>query len=184
MLSALSIPFTQPVDPPVLWRVQKLIYNQVVLRHVVLSMSLLRREDLELPLSFLGRLVLSSSYFVRQFVDFGGLAAIQAADALAASAPVPLLLDTLQLVSQLARLSAEHYPLIDRAAVCSRLRPLLAHADGRVRAKCANLLGNLCRHSDHFYRQLLQHDLLTALIGVLFCCARLCSLCVCCRVLQ
>lgn len=71
----------------------------------------------------------------------------------------------LLVISQLARLSQEHYEPIQRAGVCSHLRQLLVHAHAGVRARVCNLLGNICRHSPFFYGHLERQGLLGPLIA-------------------
>mmetsp|Transcript_14695 Transcript_14695/g.2420 ORF Transcript_14695/g.2420 Transcript_14695/m.2420 type:complete len:91 (+) Transcript_14695:31-303(+) len=75
-----------------------------------------------------------------------------------------LLIDTLSLISQLARLSKENYELIHQANLYAQLRKLIDHKDSGVRSKVCNLIGNICRHSSFFYDLLLRHDLISAAI--------------------
>ncbi len=68
--------------------------------------------------------------------------------------PTPVLVDTLLIISQLARISrdgASTYEPINSAAMLPNLRRLLGHADAGVRARVCNLVGNMCRHSAFFY---------------------------------
>lgn len=105
--------------------------------------------------ALLSRLVLLSPHFAKQFVACDGLAALKACHVLhPTAAPDRACLDSLALVSQLARLSADYYADIERADLLLGVRPLLYHSSGAVRAKACHLLGNLCRHSDHFYSAL------------------------------
>ncbi len=46
-----------------------------------------------------------------------------------------------------------------------RVRALLGHGEAGVRARAANLVGNLCRHSAFFYERLAAADLLEPLIA-------------------
>src|SRR5690348_12765702 len=68
--------------------------------------------------------------------------------------PTPVLVDTLLIISQLARISrdgASTYEPFNNAALFPNLRRLLGHGDAGVRARVCNLVGNMCRHSAYFY---------------------------------
>ncbi len=157
IISILSIPFTYRgggVDATLLARIQKLIYNQMCVRHLITGVGkgyVSGVSDIEVVFQFLGTLVLGSTYFVKQFIDYGGLGVIESVDLLKPTLPSSLLVDTLQLLSQLARMQKENYEPIHRSNRYQRFRSLLAHGDAAVRAKCCNLIGNLCRHSNYFY---------------------------------
>lgn len=45
------------------------------------------------------------------------------------------------------------------------MRALLGHSEAGVRARAANLVGNLCRHSAFFYEPIAAHGLLEPLIA-------------------
>lgn len=55
------------------------------------------------------------------------------------------LIDLLQLSSQLARNSERHYGMLSSVFTAEKLVWILRMADPTVRAKCCNLVGNLCR---------------------------------------
>lgn len=75
------------------------------------------------------------------------------------------LISGLLVVSQAARSgSAMHHEALAVAGIILLLPPLLRHADAAVRARAANLLGNLCRHSSRFYGDLATHGIVPALI--------------------
>ena len=95
-----------------------MIYNQMVVRHLVATtgvIRMMRKQDLEMPVVFLCRLVLGSNYFVRQFVDYDGMTCVAVCDLLNPDNTIALLVDTLQLISQLARVSKANYPVIHQA---------------------------------------------------------------------
>jgi fused len=75
-----------------------------------------------------------------------------------------LLVDTLSLISQLARISKEFYEPINQANMYKELNVLIQHDEPSVRAKVCNLIGNLCRHTSYFYDKLLTHGLIEAAI--------------------
>ena len=75
-----------------------------------------------------------------------------------------LIIDTLSLISQLARISKEFYEPIHNANIYAELKTLIQHEDAGIRAKVCNLIGNLCRHTGFFYEKLLKHSLIAAAI--------------------
>ena len=216
-----------PIDEETLSRLQSVIYNQLCARHVIAAIPMLLvaaqqvssssssssspaaspsspahtaalHRFLAAPLALLCRLVLSSNYFVAQFIQYGGLAAVAQSQLLSCALPPAALIDMLQTLSQIARVSKDNYAPI--AAQCcgdvaatetqpqpqdaalststspgagskeghgylfAALPPLLRHADAHVRAKAANLVGNLTRHSPRFYAHLLRHGVLAPLM--------------------
>lgn len=79
--------------------------------------------------------------------------------------PPALIVDTLSLISQLARISKEFYEPIHNANIYVDLNTLICHEDAGIRAKVCNLIGNLCRHTGYFYEKLLKHRLIEAAIA-------------------
>jgi fused-like protein len=120
---------------------------------------------LELPMSFLSRLVTSSAHFGTQFVEADGMKVIKECGMLNmkpesllekaknTQGSVSLIIDTLLIASQLARSSKDNYDCIHQANLLPELRDLLYHSEAMVRAKAANCVGNLCRHSTLFYSE-------------------------------
>ena len=117
-------------------------------------------------MSLLSRLVLGSPAFARQLLDAGALLPRTAALLLAPTNPPPVLVDALLTVSQLARITRDHYAPLAAANCYSALRALLGHWDPGVRARACNLVGNMCRHGADFYPALLQHGLLQVRIRI------------------
>ena len=77
---------------------------------------------------------------------------------------ITLIVDSLSLISQLARISREFYEAIHNANVYNDLKALIIHEDAGIRAKVCNLIGNLCRHTGYFYEKLLKFGLVSAAI--------------------
>lgn len=75
-----------------------------------------------------------------------------------------LIIDTLSLISQLARISKDFYENIHNANIYNELKILILHKDAGIRAKVCNLIGNLCRHTGFFYEKLLKFGLIAAAI--------------------
>lgn len=67
-----------------------------------------------------------------------------------------LVVDSLNALSYLARLSASYYPRITRAKLEDELRCLCWDPEEIVRSKLCNFIGNLCKHSDECYAVLVR----------------------------
>jgi len=61
------------------------------------------------------------------------------------------LINALQLSSQLARNSEKFFPMLSSIFTATKLTWILTQSSHVARAKCCNLIGNLCRHSGNFY---------------------------------
>jgi len=121
-------------------------------------------------LQLLVALVLHHHLLAFEFVQHGGLQmvvsrrllcpglATGSADGAAA------VVDVLVIISQLARLSREYYPLLRSMNLCMALRDLLSCGNASVRAKALNAVGNMVRHSDEFYESMLEDGVLSRLI--------------------
>mmetsp|Transcript_42052 Transcript_42052/g.68229 ORF Transcript_42052/g.68229 Transcript_42052/m.68229 type:complete len:888 (+) Transcript_42052:121-2784(+) len=164
VVSVLYIPFANTVEDSLLGSVQQSMYNNHLVRNLVASISYMAPEYCELPIGLLSRLVLGANHFARQFVESSGMTNKILAPFLGEDMSCNLIVDTLLIVSQLARISKDNYEHIHRADLYQQFRRLLGHPEASVRAKTCNLLGNLCRHSAYFYDALLRYDLLGQLI--------------------
>jgi hypothetical protein len=67
-----------------------------------------------------------------------------------------LLVDSLNALSYLARLSASYYSIITKAKLEDELRCLCWDPEDVVRSKLCNFIGNLCKHSDECYTMLVR----------------------------
>jgi fused len=131
-------------------------------------MKYLSKEHLSIAVSLLARLVLNtdnSKPFAAQFIQSGGMLIINKYSLFSAENSIHTIIDTLSLVSQLARLQKENYELIHQINVYSDLRRLIEHRDSGIRSKVCNLIGNICRHSSYFYDMILEHGLVAAAIN-------------------
>lgn len=126
--------------------------------------------ELELLTGMTSRLVLGSPAFAQQYVMADGLAPCTCRELLRADNAASVLVDATLVMSQLARLSQDNYAYIRGARLCESglLCPLLVHADAGVRARCCNLIGNLCRHTAQFYAMLRDAQVLPLVVD---CCA-------------
>jgi len=144
---------------------------QIVLQAGALSsltsaLPAVSRAALPGPVSLVFRLVTSSTPFLAQFVEAGGLAAPLLAALLSPGNPPGMLSDALLAVSQVARVNRSHYEGLGKGRVHALLAPLLQHPDAVVRARACNLVGNLCRHSQYFYTAIEREGLMDVLVGL------------------
>ena len=170
-------------------RAQKVLFNCGFVRRLLSASRLLELPaQLEAPLGFLVHLTIRNANFEKQMLDSGGLQLLAHKQLLNPSprstmvlsaaggggggvvkvtvTPSPVLLtDALLIVSHVARSSAANYPAIHAANLLADLKSLLAHSDAGVRAKTANVLGNLCRHSAFFYPHLRAAGILPGLVA-------------------
>lgn len=168
IVKVLGIPFMHSVPEDLLVSTQEVLYDAKcidkllgVLQFVCISVRDVHLEAsvLELPVSFLSRLVASSAHFGSQFVESGGIRVIKECGILKSSSSPSLLIDTLLILSQLARTSEHNYTDLLELSILSALHDLVIHPEAMVRAKVLNCIGNLCRHSTIFYAQLVDHSL-------------------------
>lgn len=125
------------------------------------------QENIPIAITLISRLVFSadcSKQFAQHFVSGGGLATINKYKLLSEDNQPLLIIDTLSLISQLARISKEFYENIHQANIYNELKILIQHKDDGIRAKVCNLIGNLCRHTGFFYEKLLKYGLIAAAI--------------------
>eukprot|EP01064_Diplonema_japonicum_P010398 TRINITY_DN17650_c0_g1_i1.p1 TRINITY_DN17650_c0_g1~~TRINITY_DN17650_c0_g1_i1.p1 ORF type:complete len:1092 (+),score=233.50 TRINITY_DN17650_c0_g1_i1:37-3312(+) len=146
--------------------VQQTMYRESLVEHALAVLDILPENDeaWQQPMSLLCKLVLGSQHFAKQYLTSGGLSNERIHKLLNPSNPEQLLIDTLNIVSQLARLNQENYGAIHKADLYRVLSELIKHSDANVRAKVCNLLGNLCRHSNAFYEHLRKHGLIEEII--------------------
>jgi fused-like protein len=77
-------------------------------------------------------------------------------------------LESLALLSQLARFSKDYYEDINEIQPYTDLKRLIGHKDPAIRSRVLNLIGNLCRHTNYFYEIMQKYDLIKE-------CIRLCE---------
>eukprot|EP00698_Gefionella_okellyi_P023545 TRINITY_DN8077_c0_g1_i1.p1 TRINITY_DN8077_c0_g1~~TRINITY_DN8077_c0_g1_i1.p1 ORF type:complete len:836 (+),score=186.91 TRINITY_DN8077_c0_g1_i1:486-2993(+) len=164
VLSILYLPFTaSAVDVKALAEIQQNMEKHGVIKCVIQA-ALQVKQELNLAMGLLTRLVLGSAESATQFATCGGMQF--SVDILASPASKSsLLLDALLALGQLARASSGYYEGMHRANILGRLVTLISHEDANVRAKVCNLVGNLCRHSEYFYDGLHRSGLLAQLIA-------------------
>ncbi|GAB9464895.1 Ulk/fused protein kinase [Globisporangium polare] len=159
IVKVLGIPFMHGVSEELLVGAQEVLYDVEcvqkllgVLRFVFSTKEFhLEASVLELPMSFLSRLVTSSEHFGVQLVRADGMLIIKECEMLQSTCSPSLIIDTILIVSQLARSSQENYESILHANLLPEFRQLIQYPEPMVRAKSLNCIGNLCRHSTLFY---------------------------------
>ncbi|KAK1941933.1 Serine/threonine-protein kinase TIO [Phytophthora citrophthora] len=159
-VKVLGIPFAHTVPEELLVDTQEILYDAKcvqkllgVLRFVFSTKELhLEASVLELPISFLSRLVTSSTHFGSQFVEADGMLVVKECGMLSRSCSPSLIIDSLLIISQLARSSQTNYDCILQADLLAEFYDLMQHPEAMVRAKVLNCIGNLCRHSTLFYQ--------------------------------
>eukprot|EP00892_Ulva_mutabilis_P007689 jgi/Ulvmu1/5292/UM022_0086.1 len=153
-----------------------LLQEQDLPKLLISAMEHVNAADSAQPMSIMFRQILvenaaQSHHFVKQYIAAGGMQATFLQKMLRESNPEQVLIKTLLIVSQLARIArtgneamSGNYELIHRADIYGHLRKLFSHPDPGVRMRLCSLIGNLCRHSAYFYRHLDTHDIITPII--------------------
>jgi fused-like protein len=152
-------------------KITKLVYNNELVKLTINYTKYLTKDSMNSPLSFLCRLVLYDSKekgFVKQFVDEKGLYLYEKFTLLGADSSTALILESLSLLSQMARFSKDYYEDINEIQPYADLRRLIQHTDPAIRSRVLNLIGNLCRHTNYFYEVMQKYDLIKE-------CIRLCE---------
>ncbi|KAK6228315.1 HEAT repeat - like 1 [Theobroma cacao] len=123
----------------------------------------LESKDLGRTVAFLAKMIGHRPLAV-QLVGKGLLDPNRMRRLLDCSSPREATLDTLMIVSDLARMDKGFYEFINGASILDILRSFLTHEDPNIRAKACNALGNMCRHSAYFYDALARHHIIGLLI--------------------
>ncbi|XVE68757.1 hypothetical protein DITRI_Ditri09bG0095100 [Diplodiscus trichospermus] len=120
---------------------------------IIRCLEQLELKDLGRPVALLAKMIGHRPLAV-QLVGKGLLDPNRMRRLLDSSSPKEVTLDTLMIVSDLARMDKGFYEFINGASILDTLRSFLTHEDPNVRAKACNALGNMCRHSAYFYDSL------------------------------
>eukprot|EP00331_Platyophrya_macrostoma_P011585 CAMPEP_0176428776 /NCGR_PEP_ID=MMETSP0127-20121128/13341_1 /TAXON_ID=938130 /ORGANISM="Platyophrya macrostoma, Strain WH" /LENGTH=259 /DNA_ID=CAMNT_0017810503 /DNA_START=42 /DNA_END=821 /DNA_ORIENTATION=- len=99
--------------------------------------------------------------FAQQFVEAGGFNLFKKYNL---EQKEQTLIEVLNILSQLARLSKDYYENIHQLNCYKDLQILIKHPEANIRAKVCNFIGNICRHSEYFYDILFKNDLIKASI--------------------
>jgi len=166
---------------------QQAMYSGELLGALLMSTPLAEPHDPQVAVGLMARLVLGSTHFAQQYVALGGVAPPTLRRMLAPARATATLTDALLILCQIARIgdaiggadggagarasggasggaaAIGLSPAVHGSVLSERLPALLRHADGGVRAKACNLLGNLCKHSVGYYDVLRRGALLPLL---------------------
>ena len=167
VLRTFNLPFTRQNSDKELEKISHELAKSDIIYLSLNVLKYVKDEYISIAMSLLWKLIFNaedSKTFAKQFVSGGGLSAILKYHILDSSNPENLLVDTLSLISQLARISKDFYEPIHQVNMYTVLNELIQHDDPSVRAKVCNLIGNLCRHTGFFYDKLLTNGLIDAAI--------------------
>ncbi|PON62443.1 GPCR kinase [Trema orientale] len=120
-------------------------------------------KDLGRPVAFLAKMI-RHPLLAGQLVKKGLLDPNRWRRLLDCTCPKEVTLDSLMIVSDLARMHKGFYEYIDRASVLEYLKEFLTHEDPNVRSKACNALGNMCRNSSYFYDSFARYQIISLLI--------------------
>ena len=168
VLRIFNLPYTTQAYSREIEIINKEFATSEVVSITLNIMKHLSKEHLSIAVSLLARLVLNtdnSKPFAQQFIQSGGMSCINKYSLLSPENSIHTIIDTLSLISQLARLQKENYELIHQINIYSDLSRLIEHRDSGIRSKVCNLIGNICRHSSFFYDLILEHGLVSAAIN-------------------
>eukprot|EP01132_Coremiostelium_polycephalum_P005629 gene5629-7004_t len=154
------------IDDSLLELIRHIMIGHELIHNIILLLPQLPLESLELPLGLLSNLILEDTQFCQQFIEFGGLDP-QNINLLLNTEKnsVVLIVDTLMILSQLARISVDNYKAIHKSDIYIWLKKLLDHYDSNVRSKTCNLIGNLFKYNSYFYRPIQKSGVLPILIS-------------------
>ncbi len=106
-----------------------------------------------------------SRSFVKQFIQVNGMSLFVRFQLLKTTQETSLI-ESCNLLSQIAKHSKEVYEFIDSIEPFDDLKRLIIHQNPEIRSRILNLIGNMCRHSGYFYKKLNQHGLLKHCISL------------------
>ncbi|KAL4452973.1 hypothetical protein ABPG73_012917 [Tetrahymena malaccensis] len=167
LLRIFNLPFTHPSQENDLERITRELNSSEIILSTLKTIQYLQKDHIGIAIQLLSRLILNTEddkQFAAQFVSNNGLYIIKKYNLLHHENPHPLIVDTLNILSQLARISKNYYDNIHVIDIYQELKKLIVHKEGSVRAKVCNFIGNICRHSSYFYEMLLKNDLISACI--------------------
>lgn len=167
ILKIFNIPFNQQIYDREVDEISAGLAKADIIYLTLNALKYLNPEAIPIGITLISRLVFSaesSKQFAQQFVQANGLGVINKYALLGADNNPLVIVDTLSLISQLARISKDFYENIHNANIYNDLKNLIVHADASIRAKVCNLIGNLCRHTGYFYEKLLNFGLIAAAI--------------------
>lgn len=105
--------------------------------------------------------------FVKQFIQANGMSLFVRFQLLKINSEVTTsIIESCNLLSQIARHSKEVYEYIDSIEPFEDIKKLIAHEDPQIRSRVLNLIGNMCRHSGYFYKKIDASGILKSCISL------------------
>jgi len=124
-------------------------------------------------MQLLSSLILHHNSLAHEFVQENGLQLLAARKLLSPEMAAvdskyahQIVVDSLLIVSQLARTSKDYYPSLEELKICGNLQGLLACSSANIRTKACNAIGNMVRYSDAFYDSFCKAEILPQLIAL------------------
>lgn len=144
------------------------IYIQVILevglaKRILRCLDILDLSNIVRPTAFVAKMV-GYPPLAAHFLREGLLNQNRVRRLLSSSTPKEAVVDSLMVVSDLARMSKDFYEPINRAGLLEYLKEFLRNDDADLRAKACSAIGNMCRHSPYFYNSLATHRIIEILI--------------------
>ncbi|GAM18589.1 hypothetical protein SAMD00019534_017640 [Acytostelium subglobosum LB1] len=155
----------QQSNAPLFELIRHIMFEYELIKNMILLLPQLPMELVELPLGLLSTLILEDPQFAQQYVDNGGLEPQIIGLLLNTDRnPIVIIVDTLLILSQLARLSIDYHRLLHKSDFYFWLGRLLSHNDPSVRSKTCNLIGNLFKYNSYFYKPIQSSGVIPILI--------------------
>lgn len=163
LIRIINLPFQIQGYEAELDRITKDLMACDIISSTIQSVKYLQKEHIIIALSLLSRLIINNEddkQVAQNFVNHSGVQLIAKYNLLNFDNLPGLIIDSLNILSQLARISKDNYESIHLINIYQDLKRLIKHPESNIRSKVCNLIGNMCRHSSYFYDMLLKHDLI------------------------
>ncbi|KAL0477105.1 hypothetical protein AKO1_006248 [Acrasis kona] len=139
-----------------------IMYKEEVTKHCIYGMTLV--DGCDGFVALLSKLITCHSRFAAHVIKFDGFNNALV-DSMLGHENVDVVLDYLQIATQLARSSKGYYNNIGATDICVHIKNLIVNKDCRIRSRTCSLIGNMCRHSNYFYEIFLKCNIIPELIN-------------------
>lgn len=151
-------------------------FSQDSLQKIIAASRILPKENFYFGLSLLNKIVNSNDDekpFVNQFIFANGmniftkfqLLSIENSESFIICFNLGALVDSLNILIQIARTSKEYYDSIHSIDPYQFIYLLFKSPSVNVKSKLCNLIGNMCRHTPFFYENLKKYKIIQCLIN-------------------
>eukprot|EP01023_Acetabularia_acetabulum_P007351 TRINITY_DN13151_c0_g1_i2.p1 TRINITY_DN13151_c0_g1~~TRINITY_DN13151_c0_g1_i2.p1 ORF type:complete len:434 (-),score=58.42 TRINITY_DN13151_c0_g1_i2:36-1337(-) len=123
-----------------------------------------QEQDLFQPVDFLARLLSQGEPFLKQFSTSSGISTEIIKKLLNPEFSNQFLTNSLQIYNQCARANGDSQEALGEGQIVCFAAHLLDSEDASVRARTANLVGNLCRHGQKLYGEIDRYLLIPKLV--------------------